>query len=160
VLISPAITGDIGPPSVARPVLRSPQVRAIAPRLVRRFAGEVDVARVASSWADPSRATPAIAEPYQRMLRVEGWERGFWEVMNAEPRPDVRDVVRAVQVPGLVVAGAEDRVIRPSWNRRTAEGLPDGRYVELPGCGHTPQEECPGLLADEIRAFLDEVGVG
>jgi pimeloyl-ACP methyl ester carboxylesterase len=160
VLISPAVTGDIGPPGWARPVLRSPQVRSVAPRLVRRFAGDVDVARVTSSWADPSRATPAVAEPYQRMLQVEGWESGFWEVMTAEPRPDLREVVRTLPVPTLVVAGARDRVIHPRWNRRTADAIPDGRYVELPGCGHTPQEECPEALAREIRAFVDQAGLG
>ncbi|MFU8839736.1 MAG: alpha/beta fold hydrolase [Nitriliruptoraceae bacterium] len=159
VLISPAITGDIGPPSWARPVLRSPQARAVAPRLVRRFAGEIDVGRVASSWADPARATAAVAEPYQRMLQVEGWDRGFWEVMTAEARPDLREVVRTLPVPALVIAGEQDRVIRPRWNRRTAEALPDGRYVELAGCGHTPQEECPEALAREISGFLDEVGL-
>ncbi len=160
VLLSPAITGDVGPPSFSRPLLSSPQVRAIAPRLIGRFAGEVDVARVASSWADPSRATPEIAEPYQRMLQVDGWERGFWEVMNADARPDLSDVVRALPVPALVVSGEQDRVIRPRWNQRTAQAIPDGRYVELPRCGHTPQEECPEALAEQLRAFLSEVGVG
>jgi pimeloyl-ACP methyl ester carboxylesterase len=94
------------------------------------------------------------------MLQVEGWERGFWEVMTAEPRPDLREVVRSLPVPALVVAGEQDRVIHPRWNRRTAGAIPDGRYAELPGCGHTPQEECPDALAREIRGFLAEVGVG
>lgn len=157
VLVSPAITGDVGPPSVLRPLLRSPQARAIAPHLIRRLAGEVDLERATSSWADPSRATIEIAEPYQRMLEVQGWERGFWEVMTAEPPPDLRAVVRSLPVPALVVGGAEDRVIHPRWNRRTAAALPDGRYVELPRCGHTPQEECPGELATVIDRFLVEV---
>jgi len=158
VLLSPAITGDIGPPSWARPGLRTPQVRAIAPRLIRRFAGEVDPDRVTSSWADPSRASDTVAEPYQRMLRVDGWERGFWEVMTAEARPDLREVVRTLPAPTLVVAGERDRVIHPRWNRRTAEAIPDGRYVELPGCGHTPQEECPEALARIIGDFLRDIG--
>lgn len=158
VLVSPAITGDVGPPGWSRPVLRSPQARAVAPHLVRRFAGEIDVDRVSSSWADPSRATPEVAEPYQRMLRVQGWEQGFWEVMTADPRPDLREVVRTLSVPALVVSGDLDRVIHPRWNRRTADEIPDGRYVELTDCGHTPQEECPDALAAAIEAFLAEVG--
>ncbi|MFP4148366.1 MAG: alpha/beta fold hydrolase [Nitriliruptoraceae bacterium] len=160
VLLSPAITGDVGPPDQLRPILRSPQARAIAPHLIRRFAGEVDLARATSSWADPSRATPEIAEPYQRMLRVQGWERGFWEVMTAEGSPDLGRVVRSLPVPALVVSGGEDRVIHPRWNRRTADALPDGRYLELEGCGHTPQEECPEALAAAIDGFLAEVARG
>jgi len=159
VLISPAITGDVGPPSFLRPVLRSPQARRVAPHLIQRFVGEIDVARTAGSWADPSRATPTDAEPYQRMLRVEGWDRGFWEVINASPRPNLSDVLPDIEVPVLVVSGDSDTVIRPRWNHRTAEAIPGARYVELQRCGHTPQEECPGPLAEAITGFLDEAGV-
>ena len=157
VLLSPAITGDVGPPTSLRPLLRSPQVRAIAPHLIQRFVGEVDVARTASSWADPSRATPADAEPYQRMLQVDGWDRGFWEVINASPRPQLGEALQAIDVPVLVVSGDSDRVIRPRWNRRTAEAIPGARYVELTGCGHTPQEECPAALAGAMEGFLGDV---
>ncbi len=159
VLLSPAITGDVGPPNALRPLLRSPQARRIAPHLIQRFVGEVDVARTASSWADPSRATPEDAEPYQRMLRVEGWDRGFWEVINASPRPNLSEVLADIEVPVLVVSGDSDTVIRPTWNRRTAAAIPGARYVELEGCGHTPQEECPGALASTIEAFLTDAGV-
>ncbi len=159
VLISPAITGDVGPPSFLRPVLRSPQARRVAPHLIQRFVGEVDVARTASSWADPSRATPQDAEPYQRMLRVEGWDRGFWEVINASPRPNLSDVLPDIEVPVLVVSGDSDTVIRPRWNRRTADAIPGARYVELERCGHTPQEECPDALAAAITDFLEDAGL-
>lgn len=154
VLLSPAITGDVGPPTSLRPLLRSPQVRAIAPHLIQRFVGEVDVARTASSWADPSRATPADAEPYQRMLQVDGWDRGFWEVINASPRPQLAGVLADIDVPVLVVSGDSDTVIRPRWNRRTAAAIPGARYVELTDCGHTPQEECPEALAAALERFL------
>ena len=157
VLLSPAITGDVGPATSLRPLLRSPQVRAIAPHLIQRFVGEVDVARTASSWADPSRATPADAEPYQRMLRVDGWDRGFWEVINASPRPQLGGLLADIEVPALVVSGDADRVIRPHWNRRTAAAIPDAHYTELSDCGHTPQEECPEALARVMERFLDPV---
>ena len=159
VLISPAITGDVGPPSFLRPVLRSPQARRVAPHLIQRCVGEIDVARTAGSWADPSRATPADAEPYQRMLRVEGWDRGFWEVINASPRPNLSEVLPDIEVPVLVVSGDSDTVIRPRWNQRTAEAIPGARYVELQRCGHTPQEECAGRLAEAITGFLENAGV-
>jgi pimeloyl-ACP methyl ester carboxylesterase len=156
VLLSPAITGDVGPPTTLRPLLRSPQVRAIAPHLIQRFVGEVDVARTAGSWADPTRATPTDAEPYQRMLQVDGWDRGFWEVINASPRPQLGEALGQIRVPVLVVSGDRDTVIRPHWNRRTAEAIPGARYAELSDCGHTPQEECPEALATMVERFLDQ----
>lgn len=157
VLVSPAITGDVGPPDFLRPVLRGPQGRALAPFIAQRLASDVSVARISSSWADPSRATERDAEPYQRMLRVEGWERGFWELINAEPRPDLREVVGAIDVPTLVVTGDRDRVISPRWNRRTADAIPGARFAVLENCGHTPQEECPEQLLEVMRDFLDGV---
>jgi pimeloyl-ACP methyl ester carboxylesterase len=157
VLLSPAITGDVGPPDFLRPVLRGPQGRALAPRIAQRLASDVSVERISSSWADPSRATAADAEPYQRMLRVRGWELGFWELINAEPRPDLREVVRTIDVPTLLVTGDRDRVIAPRWNRRTAEAIPGARFAVLDDCGHTPQEECPDQLLEVVRDFLGDL---
>jgi pimeloyl-ACP methyl ester carboxylesterase len=157
VLVSPAITGDVGPPDFLRPVLRGPQGRALAPFIAQRLASDIGIERISSSWADPSRATEADAEPYQRMLRVEGWELGFWELINAEPRPDLREVVRSIDVPTLLVTGDRDPVIAPRWNRRTAAAIPGARFVELENCGHTPQEECPEQLVEVVRDFLDDL---
>jgi pimeloyl-ACP methyl ester carboxylesterase len=157
VLVSPAITGDVGPPSWLRPLLRSPQARALAPRIAQRLADDVSAARIGRSWHDPSLATDAHAEPYQRMLQVEGWEQGFWDVISAEPPPDLRDVLRSIDVPTLLAVGASDRIIAPRWNRRTAGAITDARFEVIPDCGHTPQEECPDALLDLLRPFVDEL---
>ena len=157
VLISPAITGDVGPPAPIRPLLRTGLLRAIGPRVVRRIAGRVDVARVSRAWFDPSQATAADAEPYQRMLQVDGWDRGLWEAVSAERPPDLREVLRSIHVPTLVVAGDHDSVIAPDWSRRTAAAIADARFRLIGRCGHTPQEERPGELVEAIRAFLRDI---
>jgi pimeloyl-ACP methyl ester carboxylesterase len=154
VLVSPAITGDIGPPASLRPLVRSPQLRMLGPRLVRRVAGDIDRARVSGSWHDPSRATDEDVDAYARPLRVDGWDVGFWELFGAEPPPDLRAVLPTIEVPTLVVSGASDTVIAPSSNRRTAAAIPGAEYVELPACGHTPQEECPDAFNATVRDFL------
>jgi pimeloyl-ACP methyl ester carboxylesterase len=157
VLISPAITGDVGPPAWLRPMLRTPQARALAPQIARRLASDVSAARISRSWHDPALATEAHAEPYQRMLRVEGWERGFWELVTAEPPPDLREVLPSITVPTLLTVGASDGIIAPRWNRRTAGAIPGARFEVIPECGHTPQEECPDALLGLLRPFLDEL---
>lgn len=157
VLLSPAITGDVGAPRRLRPVLRTWPLRAIGTRAVRRFAGEITPQRVARSWHDSSLVTADDVEAYARPMRVDGWDRGFWEVMIAEPPPDLRRLVTSITVPTLVVGGASDRLIDPAWNRRTAAAIPSGRFALLPGVGHTPQEERPDLLLPVLRRFLDEV---
>lgn len=155
VLLAPAITGDVGPPDVLRPLLRV--ATPVARRLVRRFADGVTPERIGRSWHDPSLATEEDADAYRRPLDVPGWDRAFWELVTAEPSPDLRGLLPRIDVPTLVVSGASDRVIRPRWSRRTAAAIPGARYVELPEVGHTPHEEAPERLVEVLQGFLDRV---
>jgi pimeloyl-ACP methyl ester carboxylesterase len=157
VLLAPAITGDVGAPPRLRPLLNTRPLRRVAPRAVERFAGEVTRARSTRAWADPSRATEEDLAPYKDLLRIQGWSRGLWEVMTAEPPPDLRPVLRSVRVPTLVVTGAQDRTIAPRWGRWVAASVPGGRFALLDDCGHVPHQERPAELAAIVRPFLDEV---
>lgn len=152
VLVSPAITGDVGPPSWLRPALR-PLAPLLAP-LIRRRASDLSPARISSGWYDPSLATEDDVAAYRSAMETPGWEAGLWRAVTAEPSPDVRSVLREVTVPTLVVTGSHDRNVRPSSSRAVAEAIPSGRYVELAGVGHTPQEEAPEALLEVLRPFL------
>jgi pimeloyl-ACP methyl ester carboxylesterase len=158
VLMAPAITGDVGPPSPLRPLLRP--AAALATRWIHRMAADLTPERVGRSWHDPSKATEEDADAYRIALEVPGWDEAFWHVVTAEPSPDLRHVLPTIDVPTLLVHGASDRVIRPSWSRRTAAAIPGARFVELDAVGHTPQEEAPERLLPLLRAFLDEVADG
>jgi pimeloyl-ACP methyl ester carboxylesterase len=157
VLLSPAITGDVGPPATLRPLLRTPQARRLGPRIVRRMAGDLTLERVGRSWHDPSRATRGDLEAYRRPLLAEGWDRALWEVVTAEAPPNLAGLLGTIDVPTLVVAGESDAVISPRWNARTARAIPGARFEVLPECGHTPQEECPDVLGELVRDFLADV---
>lgn len=152
ILVAPAITGDVGPPSWLRPVLR-PLARLVAP-LVRARAADLTPARIGSGWFDPARATDEDVAAYRAAMDVPGWEAGVWRAMTAEPSPDVRAVLREVAVPSLVVSGSHDRTVRPSTSRAVADAIPTARYVELEKVGHTPQEEAPEALVAILRDFL------
>jgi pimeloyl-ACP methyl ester carboxylesterase len=157
VLISPAITGDVGPPAAVRPLLRSPQIQRFGPAFVERFAGEVTLERVARSWHDPTRATDEDLAAYTRPMQAERWQHGFIDLFGAEPPPDLSGLLPRVDVPTLVVSGASDRVITTNWNRRTAAAIPGARFEVIPDCGHTPQEECPDALLELVRGFLADL---
>lgn len=154
VLIAPAITGDVGPPALLRPLLRRRPLRSVGPRIVRRLARDIDVARVSRAWYDPARATTDDVEPYRRMLAVAGWERGLWDLVTAERPPDLRDLLPTIEVPTLVVTGDHDRTVVPDWSRRTAAAIPGARFAVIEGCGHTPHEERPRALLETLRGFL------
>lgn len=60
----------------------------------------------------------------------------------------------ALDLPALVVSGAEDRLIRPGHGRALAERLPDARHAELPGAGHYPYLETPQAFLDIVLPFI------
>lgn len=154
VLLSPALTGDVGAPPALRPLLRTPQVRRLAPRIVERIVDDVPRERVERSWHDPTRLAEEDVEAYRRLVRVEGWARGLWESMIAEAPPDLRAVVRRIDVPTVVVAGRSDRTIAPHFNARTARAIPGARLELVDDCGHLPQEERPDVVVAAIREVL------
>lgn len=154
VLLSPAITGDVGAPPPLRPLLHSPQLRRVGPRLVERIVGDVTRERVTRSWADPSRATEEDIAPYRQLLSVEGWSRGLWEVMTAEAPPDLRSLLTRIHVPTTVVTGDTDTTIAPHLTARTARAIPTGRLEVIEDCGHVPQQERPDEVVRLIRRTL------
>lgn len=66
---------------------------------------------------------------------------------------DVRDVVKAIHVPALVIHATGDRVCDVGNGRWLAENLPGARYVEMPGSDHLPWFDPDATIA-EIREFL------
>lgn len=68
-------------------------------------------------------------------------------------RRDSFDVLRAADVPAVVVAGAEDALVPEEETRRMAEALPQGELVVVPGAGHLAALEAPA----EVGAALAEL---
>lgn len=154
VLLSPAVTGDVGAPEVLRPLLRTTPLRRLAPTIADRMAAEISHARVGRNWHDSSKVDDDDLHAYTRPLGVENWQHGLWDVMSAEPRPRHRRTLATITVPTLVIAGSSDRVVRPRLSRAVAAAIPAGDFLLLDGCGHTPHEECPDRLAAALRTFL------
>lgn len=70
-------------------------------------------------------------------------------------RRDSFDVLRAADVPSVVVAGAEDALVPEKEARLMAEALPQGDLVVVPDAGHLAAMETPtevtAALADLLR---------
>jgi pimeloyl-ACP methyl ester carboxylesterase len=60
-----------------------------------------------------------------------------------------------IPCPVLVLAGAEDRAIPPSQQRRIPSVIPHAAYEEIPGAGHVVYLEKPEVFWPRVRAFLD-----
>lgn len=58
-----------------------------------------------------------------------------------------------LDVPTLILWGAEDWIMSPSNGQAAAAAQPSARFVSLPKCGHLPQQEVPQAV---LQAILED----
>lgn len=73
--------------------------------------------------------------------------------------PALRNQLRRVALPTLVLWGAEDEVVSPDLGRQLADALPHARFQLIEGAGHYLPIEKPGLFAEAVTAFTEDMGV-
>lgn len=61
-----------------------------------------------------------------------------------------------VRAPALVLSGERDILVSPRSLTALCEGLPEARYLKLPGCGHLAFVTKPELIAEKVHEFLSE----
>lgn len=73
---------------------------------------------------------------------------------------DVRDRLKEIQAPTLIVVGGQDWVMPPDEQSRVlAEGIAGSRLEIFPHCGHGPHVEDTPRFVSTVRAFLRENGL-
>jgi pimeloyl-ACP methyl ester carboxylesterase len=121
----------------------------------------VALARVLASPAffdeDEQRARQAAF--YDRAYHPAGVARQLMAVLSSGDRAEG---LRRLEVPALVIHGADDVLVGVDGGRRTAELIPGARYVEFPQMGHDlPRQLWPTyveLLCDHFRAACPRSG--
>jgi len=69
-------------------------------------------------------------------------------------RPDSTELLAKIDVPTLVVAGAEDALIPPAESRAIADAVRGARLEIIPDAGHLPNYERPASFNDVVLKFL------
>ena len=95
-----------------------------------------------------------IADRKKKFLAVDA--ATFHGACDALATLDVRDKLKSVTVPALVLVGAQDEATPPPMARELAAGLPNAKLVELPGLAHVPQLQAPDVFLQAIRTFIDQ----
>ena len=62
-----------------------------------------------------------------------------------------------ITCPTLVVRGGESNILSEENAERFANALPNGRWITVPGAGHTVQGDQPAQLVREMRGFLTKI---
>ncbi|MGD2019417.1 MAG: alpha/beta hydrolase [Thiohalocapsa sp.] len=134
-----------------------PQMQRLTLLLARTLG--TDMPLLDYAYADPGRIDEerrARAAVHQEMAN---WDAA-WAALLARSLTDpveIRRHLTEIDVPALVITGAEDRIVPPVDSLDAARALPNATYAELPGCGHLPQEECPAAVMDIIDQWLDRL---
>jgi pimeloyl-ACP methyl ester carboxylesterase len=103
--------------------------------------------------ADGSRRT-AVLELVLEMALDQGEGVFIRQSRALQTRPDQQDTLRAVQVPTLVLCGAEDSLCPLERHTLMAELIPDAELVVVENAGHLPTLEQPEAVTRAMTAWL------
>ena len=110
----------------------------------------------AATWHDEAKA-PDLDEQTdeQLMMRHRNWESLAmygWKPFLHNPR--LAYWLPRIGVPTLVLWGASDGIVKPSYGRAYAARIPGATFAEIPAAGHHPEIEQPDAFADHVIGFM------
>ncbi|MEL7445522.1 MAG: alpha/beta hydrolase, partial [Pseudomonadota bacterium] len=98
--------------------------------------------------------TDEAIDRYWELLRYPG-NRSATITRFGTPRTAFEaDQVAALDIPSLIVWGAEDPLIPVASGRWYEEHLPNATYIEYPGIGHLPHEEAAEATIGDLTTWL------
>ncbi len=109
-----------------------------------------------SVFWDARRADAGLLTYYQRQFANRRWKMGLLRTVRGTMDCRVRDRLRVVRQPTLLVVSREDRIVDPDQSAAAAAMLPHGRVVMLDRCGHAPQIEKADFVNRLVARFLNQ----
>jgi proline iminopeptidase len=94
-------------------------------------------------------ARPALAVGLTPFVVKQSAEAAVWQSLGDY---DLRPSLRGLEIPALVVHGAEDPI--PLATARATAAALDADFVAIPDCGHVPYVEAPDELLPLLRRFF------
>jgi pimeloyl-ACP methyl ester carboxylesterase len=104
------------------------------------------------------RERPEIAERAVQQMKENDPHQLYFSVRAVFERGPLLDRVSQIQVPTLVIGGADDQATPPMRSERLAGAIPGAKLRVLPGLGHLSALEAPDIIAAEIGGFLSGIG--
>lgn len=138
------------------------EIIAQAPERVERLAligcnpGMLDIdARMARAVLPQAEFATEDDLPLVHLMAVEALPESYREqTQMTVGRADSRPRLSRIDVPTLVMCGAQDRVCPPAMSVATASAIVGSRVVIVPDAGHYLPLERPDVVANELAAWL------
>jgi len=109
------------------------------------------------SWHDPGKSAPdfnAVSDG-KLIVRARNWDALClygWHPYMYNPR--LKRWLRRITVPTLVLWGASDGIVTPSYGRAYSALIPGSRFELIEEAGHHPEIEQPEAFVDRVARFL------
>jgi pimeloyl-ACP methyl ester carboxylesterase len=116
--------------------------------------GQDAQAMVRSVFHKPRRVDPQILYYYKSKFASRTWKTGFIRTVRGTLEHSVREQLKNVQAPTLLVTASEDKVCDPRTAEEAARELPCGFFRKVARCGHAPQIEKHWLINRLVVNFL------
>jgi len=110
------------------------------------------------SWHDPETWAPDFntMSDDELVVRARNWDAlclyGWHPYMHDRL---LKRWLRRITVPTLVLWGASDGIVTPSYGRAYSALIPGARFELIAEAGHHPEIEQPEAFVDRVAAFLD-----
>lgn len=153
VLVDPAGYPRDEPSPLVFRLMRAPVLGEFFSGVTPRWVIDRNVRAV---YGDPSKVTEEGVTRYHALLLREGNRRATRERLRDTRDDGLWRRLGEVRAPTLILWGAKDTWILPSYGARFDRDLPDSRLVVYPDLGHVPMEEDPARTAADVRRFLAE----
>jgi pimeloyl-ACP methyl ester carboxylesterase len=131
----------------------------VAAETIERLGGYIEGEWGETEWAIPLFAPSAAGNQAYREWLSRAMKRSLSPAMaravfDVMFRSDLREVLRAIRIPTLVIHRRGNRYLTPEHGRYLAEHIPGARLVEVEGDDHVPYLGDPAPILDEIEEFL------
>jgi pimeloyl-ACP methyl ester carboxylesterase len=99
----------------------------------------------------PFRVDPAtIPDAQKAVMAANGATLAVYAGSPAMADPTLLGRLSDIAIPALVLWGESDRIVEPPYGQAYAAAINGARFEILPGTGHMPQMETPGLVLQAI----------
>jgi pimeloyl-ACP methyl ester carboxylesterase len=144
------------PELVGRVVLLCPSGMGVKEQLpiIEGVVGRDAHAMVRSVFYKPRIADRDMLRYYKSRFSSRKWKAGFLKTVRGTLDHTVRERLRDMKCPTLLVTASEDKICCPWTAEDAARNLPLGHFRKIMKCGHAPQIEKPWLVNRLVVDFL------
>ena len=97
---------------------------------------------------------PSVVEQIRNMILLNAPPAMAGTLLALAARTDTTAILPRIQVPTLVLVGAEDRITPPEVAQRMSTQIPNAKLQVIPNAGHLSNLENPAVFNTALASFL------